>query len=302
MQYATIPGVSTPSSRLILGVDNQQLPEHAAMFDRWFEAGGRSFDTGWIYGGGACQKLLGEWMEHTGVRDEVVIIDKVAHTPDCTPDAVVPQLHDCLERLHSDHIDLLLLHRDNVDVPAGEFVSVLEECRQTGLISAYGGSNWTTSRVEEANAFAEGVGAPPFAAISNNLSLARMVEVVWAGCQTMSEADRTWASQTQTAVLPWSSQGRGFFTELAGPTKTDNEELVRVWYREDNFTRKERAARLAAERGVAEINIALAWVLAQPFPTFPLIGPRTAGELASSLVALDVELSSAEVVWLDLCA
>lgn len=302
MELGTIPGVETPLSRLVLGVDNQVRPEQAQMFDRWFEAGGRAFDTGWLYGGGAPERLLGEWLRRTGVRGEVVIVDKVAHSPNCRPDAVGPQLLDCLERLAVDRIDLLLLHRDDPGVPAGEFVDALEEQRRAGRIAAYGGSNWSTARVDAANEHASAVGAAGFAALSNNVALAHMIDVPWPGCLSMSDDDRAWAATTQTAILPWSSQGRGFFTPLAGPGKEANEEIVRVWYSDENFERKARAAKLGAERGVDEINVALAWVLAQPYPTFPLIGPRTPDELASSLRALDVGLTPEEVAWLDLRA
>jgi len=213
---------------------------------------------------------------------------------------VTEQLHESLERLGHDRIDLLLLHRDNLEVPVGEFVDVLAEHQRAGLIGAYGASNWTTARIDEANAHATVAGATPFVALSNNLALARMVAVPWPGCQTLDDADRRWAEQRQIAVLPWSSQGRGFFTDRAAPDKLTNTELVSTWYSDENFERKARASKLAAGRGVDEINIALAWVLAQPYPTFPLIGPRNAAELASSLVALRVELTPDELAWLDL--
>ena len=81
----------------------------------------------------------------------------------------------------------------------------------------------------------------------------------------------------------WSSQGRGFFTDRAGRDKRDNAELVRVWYSEKNFARRDRAIELAKQLGKSPIHIALAYVLAQPFPSIPLIGPRTLGELDDSL-------------------
>ena len=81
----------------------------------------------------------------------------------------------------------------------------------------------------------------------------------------------------------WSSQGRGFFTDRAGRDKRDNEELVRVWYSEKNFGRRDRAIELAKKLGKSPIHVALAYVLAQPFPSVPLIGPRTLGELDDSL-------------------
>ena len=60
------------------------------------------------------------------------------------------------------------------------------------------------------------------------------------------------------------------------------------------------AETLAAERGVSAHNIAMAWVLAQPFPSFALVGPRSAGEIATTLPALGVDLSAGEVAWLNL--
>jgi len=300
MERATIRGIATPVSRLIIGADNQVDIESTAIFDDWFDVGGNAFDTGWWYFDGECQRMLGQWITRNGVRDEVVVIDKVAHTPACTPAAVTEQLHESLERLGHDHIDLLLLHRDNLEVPVAEFVDVLAEHQRAGLIGAYGASNWTTARIDVANGYAASAGAAPFVALSNNLALARMVDVPWPGCETMDDDDRRWAADHQMAILPWSSQGRGFFTERAAPEKVTNAELVSTWYSNSNFERKARAAKLAAERGVEEINIALAWVLAQPYPTFPLIGPRNSAELASSLVALSVDLTSDELAWLDL--
>ena len=67
-------------------------------------------------------------------------------------------------------------------------------------------------------------------------------------------------------------------------------ELVRVWYSERNFLRRDRAVDLAARLGASPINVALAYVLAQPFPVVPLIGPRTRDELEDSLKALAIAL------------
>ncbi len=101
-------------------------------------------------------------------------------------------------------------------------------------------------------------------------------------------------------LMPWSSQARGFFTERANPDDRSDPELVRCWYSDDNFRRRERAVELAHRRGVLPINIALAYVLCQPFPTFPLIGPRTLAETRSSFQALGVQLSPEELRWLNL--
>jgi aryl-alcohol dehydrogenase-like predicted oxidoreductase len=97
----------------------------------------------------------------------------------------------------------------------------------------------------------------------------------------------------------WSSQGRGFFTDRAGRDKVTNDELVRCWYSEANFGRRDRAVALGKELGKSPIQIALTYVLAQPFPSIPLIGPRRLIELEDSLQALDIRLTPEQVRWLE---
>src|SRR5690606_33058576 len=96
----------------------------------------------------------------------------------------------------------------------------------------------------------------------------------------------------------WSSQARGFFTELAGRDKRDNEELVRSWYGEENFGRRDRAIELAKKLGKSPIHVALAYVLSQPFPSIPIIGPRTLAGLDDSLSAFEISLTPEQVQWL----
>ncbi len=303
MKYGRVAGVDLPVSRLIMGVDNQKVAPHAfAMFDDYVERGGNVFDCAWVYGSGACEKTLGHWVKTRGVRRDVVILDKGAHTPNCNPEALSRQFKESLERLQMDYVDIYMLHRDNPEVPIGEFVEVLNEHKKAGRMKAFGGSNWTLERVAAANEYAKTKGLTGFSAVSNQLSLARMVEPPWKGCLTASDAkSRAWFEQTQTALMPWSSQARGFFLPgRANPSDRSDAELARCWYAEDNFQRLERVNRLAAERGVEPINVALAWVLAQPFPTFPLIGPRQIAETASSFRALEIELTPREVKWLNL--
>jgi predicted dehydrogenase/diketogulonate reductase-like aldo/keto reductase len=302
MPCLNVPGVSTPVSRLVIGCDNQQTMPHAsAMFDDFFERGGNTFDTAYIYGGGAQERLLGRWIARRGLRDEVVVLVKGAHTPECNPEALTRQLQESLERLQTDHADIYLMHRDNVDIPVGEFVDVLNEHARAGRIRAFGGSNWTLERLREAHAYAEKKGLQPFRCVSNNFSLARMVSPVWSGCVSAGDpAMKQWLTETKTTLLAWSSQARGFFTERAHPGKTDDAELVRCWYSDDNFKRRERAVELAKQKGVAPINIALAYVLSQPFATAALIGPRSIAETVSTWGGVGLELTAAELRWLNL--
>ena len=303
MKYGRIAGLDKPISRLVMGVDNQTfLPHAAVMFDDWFERGGNCWDTAYGYGGGACERVLGQWIKARGIRDQVVIFTKGVHTPLCYPPIITVQLMESLQRLQTDHVEIYMMHRDNPQVPVGEFIDVLNEHVRAGRIGIFGGSNWSLSRIEEGNAYAKKKGLQGFSAVSNNFSLAEMIDAPWAGCVHSSDAaSRAWFTTTQTPMMPWSSQARGFFIPaLAHPDKKDNKEMVRCWYSADNFRRQERAIELARKHNVEPINIALAYVLCQPFPTFPLIGPRTLAETRSSLRALDIQLSEQELRWLNL--
>ncbi|KQV04957.1 aldo/keto reductase [Leifsonia sp. Root112D2] len=301
MPYGTIAGIGKRMSRLVMGVDNQATLSHAsAMFDDFVERGGNAFDTAYIYGGGAMERLLGQWVANRGLRDDVVIIGKGAHTPYCDPESLTRQLHESLDRLQTDHLDLYLMHRDNADVPVAEFVDVLDEHVRAGRIRAFGVSNWSIPRFEEANRYAQANGKTGFAALSDHFGLAHAEDVPWAGCEHVTDpADRQWLERTNTPLLPWSSQARGFFAR-ADRENTADAELVRCYYSDENFERLARARQLSAELGVAPTAVALAYVLAQSFPTFPLIGPRSIEETRTSMEGLSIHLADEQVRWLDL--
>lgn len=299
---ATIAGLAKPVSRLVMGCDNQAtMPHAAAIWDDYYERGGLTFDTAYIYGNGLQEKLLGQWLKHRGVRGEVSVIVKGAHTPHCNPTDLARELEISLGRLQTDHADIYVMHRDNPAIPVGEFVDVINAQVQAGRIRIFGGSNWTLERIAAANRYAKRKGLQGFSVVSNNFSLARMVNAVWPGCIAASDPEsRRWLRRHQLPLLAWSSQARGFFTERAGPDKRDDSHLVHCWYSDDNFARRERAIELARRKGVTPIAIAAAYVLHQPFPTFALIGPRFISETVSSLECLRVELTPRELAWLNL--
>lgn len=303
MKYGKIPGVGKPVSRLVMGADNQETITHASvMFDDFFERGGNCFDTAWIYGQeGRCEKLLGQWIKNRKIREKVVILGKGAHTPFCNPEDLTKQLIESLARLQTDYLDIYLLHRDNPEIPAGEFIEVLNEHKKAGRIHAFGGSNWSLQRIEEANQYARLKGLTGFSAVSNNFGLAQMIHPIWEGGVSSSDKlSRDWFTKTQLVLMAWSSQARGFFTGRAHPDNLSDEELVRCWYSADNFERLNRVNEMAKKFNCSPINIALAYVLCQPFPTFALIGPRILSETKTSFLGLDIELTSSDIHWLNL--
>ena len=297
----TIAGVTKPVSRIICGTQVAEPPGGSLdaalpIWDAYVEPGGNTFDTAHAYGDGATDSALGHWLSTRGVRDSVVVIGKGAHTPLCDPEHVTSQLHESLHRLRTDHLDLYFLHRDNLEVPAGEFVDVLNEHVQAGRIHAFGGSNWASARIDEANDYAAAKGLVGMTAVSNQFSLARMVQQTFPGTASANEPTFVeWLAARELPLIAWSSQAAGFFTGLQpdGP-------LAHAWFDDDNLERRRRVEQLAAERGIEPVTLALAWVLHQSLRIFPIIGPRRLVELETSLAALDLELTADEVAWLDL--
>ena len=287
-------------STFVMGCDNQsEMSQAAPLFDRFVEQGGNAFDTAHIYGGGRMAVILGEWMKSRGVRDECVVICKGVHTPQNFPKFVEPQLQKDLERLQTDRCEFYFCHRDNRDVPVGEWVDVLNEGMNSGLITkGFGGSNWDLDRVQAFNEYARKHGKTPMAAVSMNLSLAEMVDPIWSGVQSAHTPQwLAWLRASGTPNFAWSSQARGFFVP---GRDLDEAELNRCWVNDANMRRRERAFELAKQKNVEPVSIAAAWVLKQPFPSVALIGPRSLAELRTSLPGLAIELSDQEHAWLNL--
>lgn len=309
MPKLKIPGLNKPISRVVMGsmiYGPQDLPLTFHMLDYFVEVGGNCIDTAYIYGGGGSEQAIGKWLKARNNREQIVILGKGGHTPHCNPEAIRSQVDESLKRLEVDHIDIYVLHRDNLDLPVGELVDVLYEAHKAGKIGVYGGSNWTTARLDAANEYARKKGIPGFGASSPNLSLAKWNGTPWAGCITASDAEsRAWHTKTQMPLFSWSSQAGGLFAgRLKAEDKFHPDWFVRgnvnTWMNDDNMRRLERARELGARKGVTATQIAMAYVINQPFPTFALIGPRTIEEARTSIMGVNLKLTSEELRWLNL--
>jgi aryl-alcohol dehydrogenase-like predicted oxidoreductase len=306
IERVALPGLAKPVSRLVMGGMSEggvfKIAHGFALLDYFFELGGNCIDTAFIYAGGRADQVIGDWMKTRGAREETVLLVKGAHTPFCDPQHLTEQLLISLERLQTDYADAYMLHRDNPDIPAGEFVDVLNEHARAGRIRLFGGSNWTRERVDEANAYARAHGLQGFSVLSNNLSLARMVNPIWGGCLSAKGPEwQEWLQREKIAQFAWSSQARGFFAR-GDRDFTSDADLVHCWYSDDNFERLRRVRELAAKKGTEPVQIAAAWVLDQPFLSFALIGPQTLAEIRSCARVGEITLTPEERAWLDLAS
>ncbi|MFX3633158.1 MAG: aldo/keto reductase [Candidatus Pristimantibacillus sp.] len=307
MDYLSIQGLDKPVSRLMKGSDyffHHNYDKAAANLDAFLAIGGNSIDSAHIYCGGESEEVIGRYMKERGSREQWVILTKGAHHdkdgPRVSREAIRSDLTRSLERLQSDYIDMYALHRDNPAVPAGEVIEALNEHIVSGAVRTIGVSNWSWQRIQEANDYAAAHGLIGFSFSSPNFSLAKANEPFWAGCVSADDETCAWHESNQIPLFSWSSQARGFFTGRFSPEIRDNADLVRVFYSDDNWERLERAKQLAERKNVTAIQIALAYVLNQPFPTCALIGAQSLEELRSCDEGSLIQLTREELDWLDL--
>ncbi len=316
MEYAAIPGLEKPVSRVVQGtvmLDQADPASGFALLDAAVEAGCTAFDTARHYGRGS-EAVFGQWLRERGLRDRIVVLGKGAHHSAerrrVTPEDIAADLEESLRQFGIEQIDLYLLHRDNPSVPVGPIVAALDGHRRAGKIRAYGGSNWAHERIAEANAYAAANGHAPFVASSPNFSLAAWVKPPWDECISISgpagEAARAWYAAEGMPVIPWSSLAGGFFSgrfrrdTVAGFTEYLDRTCADAYGSDANFQRLDRAEELARERGLSIPQIALAYVLNSPVNVFALVGCRTPQEFAENAAAVATKLTEAEVEWLDL--
>ena len=179
--------------------------------------------------------------------------------------------------------------------------TLLAEIKSEGLVNLIGASNWEMDRFSEARNYAIKNAKEPFTVLSNNFSLAEMVEPVWPGCVGVNEHYLKYLIKERIMLFPWSSQARGFFIhkkEIMSNEHFSNptlDEEMRVWHYEKNLQRRQVCFEVAKERNVQPIQVALAYVLQKSKLIFPLIGPRTIFESNSSIQATRLELTSKEL-------
>lgn len=305
-------GLDRPLPRLVQGtlhlphLDPEQVN---ALLDAALELGVTAFDTAPVYGNGAAERLLGAWLEARRVRDRVLLIGKGCHPDGSRPRLDARSLRDdlsrSLERLRVDVIDLYLLHRDDPAAPVEPVVEALNGELAAGRLRAFGASNWSWSRIGEANAFAARSGLRGFSLSSPGLSLVR-AHRTWPGCLALSlpldasEVERY--RETRFPVLVWSPLAGGYLAHASGPLGADPGQAKRAlefYDSPESRARRRRAVELAEARGVGVPVIALAYALSLGLAASCVVGCRDRAELVECRRALELELTSEQRRWLE---
>ncbi len=323
MRFGTIEGSPKPVSRIVCGCDRLRS-QGAAHLDAAFARGINAFDTARAYWG--SERVLGEWMQAHGVREQVFVITKGGY-----PHARQRQQNlrrqiqldiECsLRELRTDHVDLYLLHYDAPDTPAGMIVEVMNEIKASGKARALGVSNFSLARVQEIQLLAHASGESALAAVSVQLSLPTLVSPMWPVQGSVSiggeqgAAARAWYACKRMPVLAYSCLGRGFFSSnywndageaarspagaVAG-LHGDIPWLNSVLNSPENREKHLRAAELGRHRNATAAQIALAYVLQTGLDLYAVLGWSEVSHCELNVAALELDLDEREIAWLEL--
>lgn len=312
MERISLPGTDLEVSPVCYGtaaLDVRQTdPSPAELLDAYRKAGGNFIDTAHCYsfwrpgGNGASESAVGRYVEHSGAGD-LVVATKGGHpgAPGyrkverwLSPHRIRADVDDSLGRLGLDAIDLYYLHRDDLEADVGEVMETLNEEIRRGRIRYLGASNWTCRRIRAANRYAEEHGLRGFVVSQVQWSLAhreppepepRGTQIVYAG-----EEEVSFHAETGIPIAAFSSTGKGFFAaDAEKPDAFDNP---------TSRGRLRRARELAERKGVTPTQVALAWLMHQDFPVFPITGTQNPEHLRENMAAADLDLTAGEVDWL----
>ena len=316
MEYGKILNVDIPVSRILLGTASEPFQsggDATDILDAAFGLGITAIDTARNYG--LAEKSVGDWMEKRRNRDKVVILSKCSHPDEHSSHRISEKdiredFAVSSDLLRTDYIDIYLLHRDVEDVDVSVPIEVLNALHEEGKIGAFGASNWSLSRIMEANEYAASHGLIPFAVSSPNYSLAYQAEDMWGGSVTISGPEnkdvRDRYADMHMPVVAHSPMARGFFSgrftsadKEAAATSLD-EFARKGFYFEENFERLRRCEIMAAQKGCTVAQLSLAWLFSSPMNMFAAISTSSPDRMAQNIAALDIKLTPAERDYLDL--
>lgn len=311
MKYTRMGSTGAKVSRLCLGCmsfgrgdgpEDWTLNETDSMgvVRKALEAGINFFDTADIYTHGLSEEILGRSLKNLSVRrDEAVIATKVAIPMSDAPNRgglsrkhIMQSIDASLARLGLDHVDLYQVHRFDYETPIEETIEALDDIVKAGKALYLGASSMFAYQLARYLHRADALGRTRFAMMQNHYNLIYREEE-----REMMPLCR----DEGVGLIPWSPLAGGV---LAGNrdagTPRSKLPLTRDRYNRPQDVKVAEALRsIAAARGEPPAQVAIAWLLAKPGITAPIIGVTKAAQLDDPLRALDAILSEAEIAQLE---
>jgi aryl-alcohol dehydrogenase-like predicted oxidoreductase len=310
MQYVNLGGTGLRVSRVCLGMmsygTHPERPWALSQADsepiirRAVEGGITFFDTADVYNGGQSEVITGNVLSKLLTREELVIATKVhgrtmpgENGRGLSRKHVMASIDASLQRLAMDYVDLYQIHRWDPTTPIAETMDALHDVVKAGKARYIGASSMFAWQFAKAQAAADRHGATRFVSMQNHYNVIYREEEREMIPQCIDQG---------VAVLPWSPLARGW---LAGTRTRAGERLTARAANDENhiperdFDVIDRVKAVAEGRGVPSAQVALAWLLARPGVTAPIVGATKVAHVEDALAAEELELTAPEIARLE---
>ena len=311
MDYVTLGHTGVKVSRICLGCMSYGEPtrgnqpwslgpdEARPFFTQALELGINFFDTANVYSAGSSEEITGATLLSLVPRDQVVIATKVHGRMGEGPNgqglsrkAILAEIDHSLRRLGTDYVDLYQIHRWDYDTPIEETLGALDDVVRAGKARYIGASSMHAWQFAQALYLADLNGWTRFVSMQNHYNLLYREE----------EREMLPLCEDQgVGVIPWSPLARGRLARPWGASthRAENDEFGRALYGEDDRPVVEATLAVAQRHQVAPATVALAWMLAKPGVTSPIVGATKPQHLDDAVAALSLELSEEDVAVLE---
>jgi aryl-alcohol dehydrogenase-like predicted oxidoreductase len=277
-----------------------------AIMDAYQAAGGNLIDTADIYSnwadgnpGGVSEEIVGSWIKARGNRHDIVLATKVRGRMWAGPNGeglgrahIIRAVEDSLRRLQTDYIDLYQTHWYDADTPIEETMRALDDLVRAGKVRYVGCSNHPAWRLVEALWASDKSGLVSYIALQPHYNLVHR-----------EEFEREMAHVVEThgiGVIPYSPLAGGFLTgkyrpDLPLPQSERADRIREQRFSERNFALLARMEDIGRNLGHGVPQVALAWLLANPLVTAPIVGANSVEQLRGSLAAVEIQLGGEEM-------
>jgi len=300
MTYGRPPAPDEPKAGRHLWALNEQ--ESQPFFRQALDRGINFSDTANVYSSGDSERVLGNFLKANTRRESVVIATKVHGMMRDEPNgqglsrkAILFELDQSLSRLQTDYVDLYQVHRWDYETPIEETLEALHDVVKAGKVRYIGASSMFAWQFAQALEISKRNGWARFVSMQNFVNL------------IYREEEREMlplCGVEGIGVIPWSPQARGKLSRDWGYTsmRTETDEAItRLFAKTQEADEKvvERVAEVANARGIPRAQVALAWLLAKPVITAPIVGATKLHHLDDALASVAVKLTAQEIAALE---
>ncbi|WP_312238092.1 aldo/keto reductase [Stenotrophomonas sp.] len=278
-----------------------------ALLDAFVDAGFNLVDTAdvysaWVPGnsGGESETILGRWFRHSGKRDKVVLATKVAkwaERPGLSADNIAAAVEDSLRRLQTDVIDLYQAHEDDESTPLETTLAAFGRLIEQGKVRAIGASNYSARRLADALKVSEDYKLPRYETLQPEYNLYDR-----GGYEAALEP---LVREQGIGVISYYSLASGFLSgkyrtaDDAGKSSARGQSVVSKYVNPRGLRILTALDDIAGKHHATAAQVALAWLIARPGITAPIVSATSVEQLKDVLAAAQVGLSAEDVAQLD---